>query len=60
MLRGALLIASLLAASLPSSAQEVGSELPLDFELTELSQTGARSLEDFQGRALLIEFFAYW
>jgi hypothetical protein len=24
------------------------------------SQTPAKSLEDFTGRALLIEFFAYW
>ena len=60
MLRSTVLAAFLFAFSLPSGAQDVGSKLPLDFELTEFTQTQATSLEDFQGRAILIEFFAYW
>jgi hypothetical protein len=28
--------------------------------LEELAQTGAKSFDDFLGRAVLIEFFAYW
>ena len=41
-------------------AQDIGSKLPDRFELERLTQTEATSLLDFQGRALLIEFFAYW
>ncbi len=40
-------------------AQAVGSQLPA-LELEGLSQTEAASVADFHGRALLIEFFAYW
>ncbi len=40
-------------------AQTVGSQLPA-LELEGLSQTEATSVADFHGRALLIEFFAYW
>ena len=43
-----------------SGAQSVGSKMPMDFELDDFTQTGAEALADFQGRALLIEFFAYW
>ena len=39
-------------------AQAVGSQLP-ELELTDLSQSKAASMEDFAGRALLLEFFAY-
>ncbi len=45
--------------SLSSSAQGIGSKLP-EVELEDFSQTKAKSLEDFTGRAVLIEFFAYW
>lgn len=40
-------------------AQAVGSQLP-ELELTDLSQSKAASMEDFAGRALLLEFFAHW
>lgn len=51
------LAASILAAS---SAAQVGSPLPEKIELEDFSQTKATSLDDFRGRALMIEFFAYW
>ena len=41
------------------SAQQVGSRLPA-VNLSGFSQTGAQSFEDFYGRAVLLEFFAYW
>jgi hypothetical protein len=31
-----------------------------DVELEDFGLTAARSFEDYQGRAVLIEFFAYW
>ncbi len=31
-----------------------------DVELEGFAQTRAQMLDDFQGRAVLIEFFAYW
>ncbi len=40
-------------------AQTVGSQLP-ELALEGLSQSEATSVEDFTGRALLIEFFAHW
>ena len=43
-----------------AGAQGVGSQLLDEVEIEDLAQTGARSFEDFYGRALLIEFFAYW
>lgn len=49
-------LASLGAAA---RAQAVGSQLP-ELELTGLSQSKASSMEDFAGRALLLEFFAHW
>ena len=55
---GALLGAALLLAA-PASAQRPGTALP-EIELTGLTQTPARSFDDFKGRAVLIEFFAYW
>ena len=56
------LLTALTLAALPAlhGAQDVGSRLPDRFELERLTQTEATSLLDFQGRALLIEFFAYW
>ena len=38
---------------------QVGSSLP-KVELEGFTQTGAESWEDYAGRAVLIEFFAYW
>jgi hypothetical protein len=49
----------LLSLALPASAQGVGSQIP-KIELEGYGQTGAKSFEDFFGRAVLIEFFAYW
>jgi hypothetical protein len=43
----------------PAAAQDVGTPIP-KIELEGYSQTGAKSFEDFYGRAVLIEFFAYW
>lgn len=54
-----LLPTALFALALPASAQDVGSSVGT-FELTDLAQTQATSYDDFFGRAVLIEFFAYW
>ena len=43
----------------PAAAQDVGSYLPA-LTLEDFAQTGAKSMDDFVGRTLLIEFFAYW
>jgi hypothetical protein len=42
-----------------TSAQGVGSPMP-EVELKDYSQTGAGEWGDFAGRAVLVEFFAYW
>jgi hypothetical protein len=52
------LVAWLVAPS-PAEAQ-VGTAFPEDIEFKELAQTPAKSLEDFSGRLILIENFAYW
>jgi len=41
-------------------AGNVGSSLPANVEIEGLSQTKAKSLGDFAGRAVLLEYFAYW
>ena len=46
-----------LAAS--TAAQGVGSKLPV-VELEEFTQTQAKTFDDYLGRAVLIEFFAFW
>jgi len=43
-----------------ASAQSVGKPIPDEVELEDLAQTEARTFDDFFGRAVLIEFFAYW
>ncbi|MCC7015453.1 MAG: hypothetical protein IT454_23035 [Planctomycetes bacterium] len=43
----------------PARAQAPGSKLP-QVELEGFAQTGAKTFDDFLGRAVLIEFFAYW
>ncbi len=53
------LLAPLVLAA-AASAQDVGTTLPGSFELSDFTQTGARSLADYRGRAVLLEFFAYW
>jgi hypothetical protein len=40
-------------------AQGIGTKMPV-VELEGYSQTSAQSFEDFHGRGVLIEFFAYW
>ena len=55
-----LLAAPLLAVGLAVNADaQVGKQLP-DPELEDFANTKATSYEDFQGRLVLIEFFAYW
>lgn len=48
-----------IAAPLLSHPQGVGSKVP-DVELEGYSKTPAKSYDDFTGRAVLIEFFAFW
>lgn len=45
--------------SAPAPAQEVGTMLG-EVVLEGYSQTKAESFDDFTGRTVLIEFFAYW
>lgn len=48
------------ALCLPAAAQSIGSPLPDKIELADFEQTPAESFDDLYGRAVLIEFFAYW
>ncbi len=41
------------------SAQGVGTRMPV-VELEGYTLTAAKSFDDFHGRGVLIEFFAYW
>ena len=52
-----LLFVALVAGAGQLDAQRVGGEFA-EFELSDLTRTEARSLADFAGRALLIEFFS--
>jgi hypothetical protein len=54
-----MLALALAALSLPALAGTVGNPLPAP-ELEGLAQTQAKSFDDFLGRTVLIEFFAYW
>lgn len=51
--------ALLLALGAVAPAQDVGSSVGA-LELTDLAQTEAESFGDMVGRAVLLEFFAYW
>ena len=53
--------AALVCAALATlvQAQGVGSKMPV-VELEGYTNTPAKSYDDFLGRAVLIEFFAYW
>lgn len=55
------ILAALALAGTSANAQgpRPGDTLP-PMELQDLAQTGAKSVGDFAGRALLVEFFAYW
>ena len=57
MLRRTLLALFLL--SLVGHAQGIGSRLPKS-SLRDFGLTEATSLDDFYGRAVLLEFFAHW
>jgi hypothetical protein len=50
---------ALLGLAAHAGAQGVGSKLPA-LELEEFTQTPAKSFDDYLGRAVLIEFFAFW
>lgn len=54
-------LAALTALVPPTTAPvaDVGSPLP-EVALEGFSQTKAESYDDFHGRAVLIEFFAFW
>lgn len=54
----ALLLAALTVAA-PHPPQEPGQRLP-EVRVDGLSQTEARSFDEFSGRAVLLEFFAHW
>ncbi len=56
-----LLLAGLASLTLAGAAvaDKVGQDMP-EYELEGLTQTPAAGMEDFTGRLLLIEFFAYW
>jgi hypothetical protein len=47
------------ALALLAPASSAGGQLPTP-DLEGFAQTKAKSFDDFAGRAVLIEFFAYW
>ncbi len=49
----------LTAFALPPRPAHAGGQLP-PVEVEGFAHTKARSFDDFAGRAVLIEFFAYW
>ena len=56
------ILAPLVLAAVPAltpSFDVVGKSLP-PAPIADLAQTKAKSLDDYAGRALLVEFFAYW
>jgi len=57
LLAPALALAAAAPFALPGSG--VGDPLP-EAELEGFTQTGATTLSDYAGRAILIEFFAFW
>jgi hypothetical protein len=57
-IRGLATLACFLLPSL-SQAQGIGSRLPV-VELEGYTNTAAKSFDEFMGRAVLIEFFAFW
>ncbi len=50
---------ALAAFALPARLTHAGGQLP-PVEIEEFGQTKAKSFDDLTGRAVLIEFFAYW
>jgi len=55
----ALAIATTAFLAAPANAQAPGSKFP-QAQIEGLAQTGAKTFDDYLGRAVLIEFFAYW
>ena len=55
----ALVVAAVLAAPALSAQAFLNAPMP-KVELEGYAQTKAAKFEDFSGRAVLIEFFAYW
>jgi hypothetical protein len=57
-----LALGALAICARPASAQAPGSKVPTDIvqALQGFSQTPAKTFDEFVGRAVLIEFFAYW
>ena len=53
------LILLALASPALTQAKAIGDSLPGDIELDSFSGA-ASALEEYSGRAILIEFFAYW
>ncbi|MBI3817319.1 MAG: hypothetical protein HY286_01405 [Planctomycetes bacterium] len=51
--------AGLLGGQASAQKVSVGGRMP-EFEISDLAQTGAKSVGEFAGRAVLVEFFAYW
>ncbi len=56
-MKGRSLLIAALALLVPCAY--AGGQLP-QIELTDFGQTKAKSFDDFAGRAVLIEFFAFW
>ncbi len=52
-------LAALVLLAAGGQAQAVGMPMPRP-EITGLSQTAAKSFAEFEGRAVLLEFFAHW
>lgn len=44
----------------PALAQDVGTSIPERVELDSFAQIPVKKFEDIVGRAVLLEFFAYW
>jgi len=49
-----------LAPAAPTAGGGVGDVPENTEQIEDFAQTGAESFADFQGRAILVEFFAYW
>jgi len=54
--------ATLVAGSLclAAAAQDVGTSMLDEVELSGFAKTKAEAFDEFAGRTVLIEFFAYW
>ena len=57
--RPLILALALAALSMPALADNVGTALP-HADLEGFTQSPAKTFDDYLGRAILIEYFAYW